>query len=170
MIEPMHRPRFLLSTTFGLGHFPASGTWGSLPTVLLAGVLIAVGLGPVSSPFLYNFVLIAVLVFFSLATVLQGSHTEAFFRRKDPSEVVSDETAGQCIPLLALPIGLDPSFWKVAFALGLAFVGFRVFDIFKPWPADSLQRAPCGWGILLDDIAAGVYALILVQVVFVVLF
>ncbi|MCC5786346.1 MAG: phosphatidylglycerophosphatase A [Phycisphaerales bacterium] len=165
-MQPLHRPKFLLPTTFGLGHLPASGTWGSIPTVVLAGLLIAFGLGPVSSPFLYHLVLLVVLVVFSLATVLRGEETEAFFLGEDPSEVVADETAGQCIPLFALPIGMDPSFWRVSFALLLAFLAFRFFDIVKVWPANALQRIRGGWGILLDDIAAGVYALIFVQVVF----
>ena len=66
-----------LVTVFGLGHLrPFPGTWGSLPSVVLAGVLIAVGLGPGPHPVIFNAVLIAVLVFFTLACAVLGG---AFF-------------------------------------------------------------------------------------------
>jgi len=98
----------------------------------------------------------------------------------DPSEVVADELAGQALVffavlLLVQPLGgaglaahtYSPSpseglgsakqLWIIA---GLGFVLFRLFDIVKPWPINILQKLPQGWGILADDLLAGVYAAI----------
>lgn len=162
----MTSPGFLLVTTFGLGHMrPASGTWGSLPPVALAAVLIGAGLWPHAAPWVYHGVLIAVFLTFSLACLVMGDRAEARFRRKDPGEVVADETAGQCLALLAIPAAaLATPLLTGATLLG-AFLAFRVLDIVKPWPARQVQSVPGGWGILLDDLFAGAYALALVQFV-----
>jgi phosphatidylglycerophosphatase A len=68
---------------------------------------------------------------------------------------VIDEVVGMLVSLLWLP-----SSWTVVVA---AFVAFRVFDILKPWPANRLERLHGGWGIMADDVMAGVYANLLVQ-------
>lgn len=162
MIHPRD-PRLDVLTTFGLGHMrPASGTWGSLPPVVVAGVLIALGFGPDGSPVVYHATLIAILVACSVACIAWGDLAEAVWK-KDPSEVVADETAGQCVPLLALPVAAGAPALEVVAMLALAFFAFRGFDILKPPPARGWQRLPAGWGILVDDLAAGVYALVVVQ-------
>lgn len=158
-----------LVTTLGLGHMrPASGTWGSLPPVAWAGVLVLVaGLTPLDGVVLWvwHVSLWAVLLVFSWAVIAGADRAEAIFGA-DPSEVVADETAGQCIPLLAMPPGLiEGEWWRPVLGLGLAFVLFRVLDILKPYPCNALQRTPGGWGILLDDLVAGVYAAVLLWVV-----
>ena len=156
--------RFQLITTFGLGHMkPASGTWGSLPPPVLSGVLIVLGQGPAANPWLYNGLLIATLLVFSAACILFGDHAEARFGKKDPGQVVADETAAQCIPLLFLP-AIAVLTWPVAaWTILIAFLSFRIFDIIKPWPARGIQKTPGGWGILLDDLVAGLYATVVVQ-------
>jgi phosphatidylglycerophosphatase A len=160
-------PSMLLVTTFGLGHLrPASGTWGSMPPVAIAGALILLGAGPVQQPAVYYSVLAVIFLVFGTACVRFGGLAEAVFGKKDPGQVVADETCAQCIPLAWLPIGPSPSLLQLACVLGVAFVAFRVMDIVKPWPARGLQRVPGGWGILIDDLFAGVYALVVVQVVF----
>lgn len=68
----------------------------------------------------------------------------------DPSIVVIDEIVGMWIALFLLP--------KTVIAYALAFVLFRLFDVLKPQPAKALERLPGGWGIMLDDVVAGVYA------------
>lgn len=78
--------------------------------------------------------------------------------KKDPSEVVIDEVAGQLIALIGAPS--DPLNWKYVVA---SLVLFRLFDIFKPPPVRQLESLPAGTGIMMDDVAAGVYALFLVQ-------
>jgi phosphatidylglycerophosphatase A len=160
----------LLVTTFGLGLLrPAPGTWGSMPTVALAGAMILLrarpmGAGPESSA-VYHGVLAAVLVIFSWACVRFGASAEAHFGKKDPGSVVADETAGQAITLCALPIAATTGLHHLIFTLALAFVAFRACDIAKVWPANGLQKIRGGWGILLDDLVAGAQAMVIVQVV-----
>lgn len=156
---------FPLSTAFGLGHLkPASGSWGSLLPVVVAGLLIFSGFGPVYGPWVYHLVLIAMILVFSAACVVSGDRAEAQFGRKDPSQVVGDEVVGMSIALLALPLGAFVGFWDVIPPLLAAFLLFRFFDITKIPPANMLQRLPGGWGILLDDVAAGLWALLVLQI------
>jgi phosphatidylglycerophosphatase A len=74
---------------------------------------------------------------------------------KDPQFVVIDEVAGQLIALIGAPLG-----WK-SFLAG--FILFRIFDILKPPPVRQLEALPEGFGIVLDDIAAGLYALVIMH-------
>ena len=75
---------------------------------------------------------------------------------EDPGLVVVDEVAGQWLTLVALP------FTPVTALVG--FLAFRAMDIVKPWPARDLERLHGGWGIMADDLAAGVYAHLLLRV------
>jgi phosphatidylglycerophosphatase A len=72
--------------------------------------------------------------------------------RKDPGAIVIDEVAGMALSVLLLP--------RTAGVLLAAFVLFRVFDVVKPYPANALQRLRGGAGVMLDDLVAGVYALV----------
>jgi phosphatidylglycerophosphatase A len=69
------------------------------------------------------------------------------------------------VALLLLPAYAVETPGRAIFTLGAAFVLFRVMDILKPYPANRLQAAPGGWGIVLDDLGAGLYALLGVQIV-----
>jgi phosphatidylglycerophosphatase A len=80
--------------------------------------------------------------------------------QNDPREVVADEVAGQAVTFIAvlfitLKTASTGSIWAITAA---GFVLFRIFDITKPWPIRKLEKLPSGWGILVDDILAGVYA------------
>lgn len=143
---------------------PASGTWGSLPPVVIAAAMIYSGHGPADSPWLYHGVLALVLVVFCGACLVQGDAAEAHFGKKDPGDVVADEVAGQCLPLMFLPAAAVATPVLAAVTLGYAFVAFRILDIVKPWPARGLQRIPGGMGILIDDLFAGLYAAAVVQI------
>ncbi len=77
--------------------------------------------------------------------------------RKDPQIVVADEVVGQWITLIAAPAS-----WKFALA---GLILFRLFDITKPPPIRKIEFLPEGWGIMLDDVAAGIYALICLQLI-----
>lgn len=159
------KPSLALITTFGLGYLrPFPGTWGSLPPLVLAAVLIAAGLGPDRSPWIYNGLMLLVILVFGYACLRDGSAAEARFLRKDPSNVVADETAGQALALMALPVAGLGSPALTIFTLFFAFFAFRIFDILKPWPVYQLQSRPAGLGILLDDLMAGLYALAVVQI------
>lgn len=164
--------RFLLITVFGLGHLrPASGTWGSTPPVafvlLLIWVLSLDGLS-VHDQRIVNVSLVLIGLIFSIVCVRFGAEAEQRFAKKDPRQVVADETAGQCIALLFLPwrpmTDVDGWIWNLWLAAA-AFFAFRILDIIKPPPANQIQRLPGGWGILADDLVAGAYALIVTQAV-----
>jgi len=82
--------------------------------------------------------------------------TEQALGVEDPGPVVIDEVVGMLVSLLFLP-----GTWPVILA---AFVAFRVFDIVKPWPAGRLEHVPGGWGVMADDVMAGVYANLTIQI------
>ena len=157
-----------LVTTFGLGFGrPASGTWGSLPPVLLGAVLLAAG-APAEG-LTFGLVMAALVGVFGGACVRFGDEAAATFGRHDPSQVVADETAGMALVLAFLPAGTTSTPFLAAFTLIFAFVTFRIMDIFKPYPAYQLQSMPAGWGILLDDLAAALYAILVLHLAAIVL-
>ncbi len=160
----MHTPKLPLLTVFGLGRLrPAPGTWGSMPPVVLAGLLLAAGVTPGSGVF--EAVLILVMLFFSGACVAQGDLAEAVFGKKDHGSIVADETAGQCVTLVflsLLPAGALATPLATAFTLVLSFLAFRAMDIVKPWPAAQTQKLAAGWGVLVDDLFAGFYGFLIV--------
>ena len=84
-----------------------------------------------------------------------GTRAERLIQKKDPSIVVIDEVAGQMIALLSGPLWLH-TWWSIS----SAFVLFRLFDIWKPYPIRRLETLEAGLGIMADDILAGAYALI----------
>jgi phosphatidylglycerophosphatase A len=160
--------RTLLISCGGLGFLrPAPGTWGSIPPAAVAWLLLVFG---VSGPAL-NATLLAILAISCVICITLGEWAEQRFGRKDASQIVIDETAGQCIPLLFWPtLFLSTSLSQmdrmihVTIAVSAAFVLFRIFDIIKPWPAHGLQKLPHGWGVLVDDLFAGLYAAIVMQI------
>ena len=147
--------RMLLITCFGTGLLrPASGTWGSMPAAALAWAMLLMG----ASQAVYLSVLGVWFVVFCVSCVVYGEWAEARFGKKDAGQIVADEAAGQCIPLALLAtIGVS-GFWETSFTVGAAFVLFRIFDIIKPPPANAMQRLHAGWGVLVDDLFAGLYA------------
>lgn len=167
----MNTLRLLLVTSFGLGFLrPAPGTWGSMPPVAMVALMLAFG----SRDQAREVSLLLVLVAFSAACLACGAWAEKRFGGKDASHIVADETAGQCLPLLFLPaaaFGGAPAFggalgaltWGGVATLATAFVLFRIMDIAKPPPARGLQRLGGGLGVLIDDLFAGAYAAILMQ-------
>ena len=162
----MTRPRFRLLTCWGLGYLPASGTWGSMPPVALALVLIIVGLSPAQHPIIFNAIMLAIVLVFSHICVHQGDMGEAWFAKKDPGEVVADEVAGQALVLMFLPLATPhtPEQWlQVLAILACAFLAFRLFDILKLPPANALQSLPAGWGILVDDMVMAIPAWLVTQ-------
>jgi len=138
----------LVATSFGIGRLrPGPGTWASAAAVVLWWILskgIPVAWQPAAAGLL---VLLAIGIGIPAATrVARASGS------KDPQFVVIDEVAGQLIALIAAPIT-----WKCLLA---GFILFRGFDIVKPPPVRSLERLPEGFGIVLDDVGAGLYALL----------
>lgn len=141
----------LAATFFGMGYLrPGPGTWASAATTVLWAVLAHNLPHPFRTPILIGLAVVITLVGIPAAT--RAARASA---KKDPSFVVIDEVAGQLISLIAVPLA-----WKT-FLVGLIL--FRVFDILKPPPVRQLERLPEGTGIVLDDVAAGMYALAVMQ-------
>lgn len=153
----------VLLTVFGLGRSPvAPGTVGSLPPVAVAA---AMALAGVAAPAVDATLVLLGLVF-GVACVVLGTRAEKETGSEDPQWIVADEVAGQSLTLLLLPWRApdEPSALGHNLLLAITgFVAFRLFDITKPWPANGLQRLHGGWGILVDDLVAGIYALIVMQ-------
>jgi phosphatidylglycerophosphatase A len=99
----------------------------------------------------------ASLILFALGVWAAGI-AESYFGRVDPGQVVMDEVVGQMLTFLLLPHAT----WK--WLLG-GFLLFRAFDIVKPFPARQAERFPRGWGIMVDDVVAGVYGLAVLAVI-----
>ena len=141
-----------VATFFGAGRLrPGPGTWGSLAAALLWWLL-AAQLPPSAR--------IPVILFLIVVTTAIGIPAATLEARgcgkKDPSHVVIDEVAGQLVTLIACPI-----LWK---PLLCGFILFRAFDIVKPPPIRSLEKLPEGTGIVVDDLGAGIYGWIVLQV------
>jgi phosphatidylglycerophosphatase A len=140
---------FAVATFFGAGRLkPGPGTWGSIAALLLWAAA-----SWAFHPTRYAMALILLggialaLVFGIPASTIAARESG----REDPGFVVIDEVIGQWIALIACPF----DWWHGLLALLL----FRVFDILKPPPARQLESLPEGWGIVFDDVAAGLYAL-----------
>jgi phosphatidylglycerophosphatase A len=140
-----------IATFFGVGRLrPGPGTWGSAAAVLIWFVLSNAVRPTGQTLVLGGLAILAVVVGIPAATrVAKSSGID------DPQFVVIDELAGQWIALLFAPVS-----WKTLLA---GFILFRGFDIVKPPPARQLEKLPAGSGIVMDDVAAGIYALIVMQ-------
>ena len=152
-----------IATAFGLGYLPkAPGTFGSL-----AGVGLEVFVWSLLVPFGatdfyirdHYFVMppqwsvILIAIFIAGIGVVVADRTARYLETKDPQVVVVDEVSGQLIAYLGL--GASAPNWKY---LLLGFILFRVFDIWKPFPARQAESLPGGLGIMADDWIAGIYA------------
>jgi len=152
----------LLTSCFGLGRLPvAPGTWGSLPPAIVFGLACHLGASAAMTGVLMGAIVLAA----SIVCVGFAPAAIAATGKNDPGEVVADEVAGQALTFLVSPLlGLGPlshgQVWIIALA---GFLLFRVFDITKPWPIRKLEKLPQGWGILADDLLAGVFAAVVLQ-------
>ena len=106
----------------------------------------------------------ALLVVGSVTCVLYSPASIAAKEDDDPGEVVMDEFAAQALTFLALPLLAPRGLcgWESFVLASVGFLAFRVIDIVKPWPIGKLERLPAGWGILADDLAAGICSAIVV--------
>jgi phosphatidylglycerophosphatase A len=152
--EGQRGPAVWIATCGGAGYFPvAPGTAGSAVGL---GLVVALRQVPFATPWLVVSLAVAAGLLFAVGTWAAGQ-AEKFFRRVDPAQVVIDEVVGQMITFLAWPRA--PWKWLLA-----GFVLFRVLDVVKPFPARRAERIAGGWGIMLDDVVAGVYGLVVLMV------
>jgi phosphatidylglycerophosphatase A len=134
------RVAWAIATWFGCGCVPkAPGTMGTLGAVPLYWLLAQRGEGAVAT---------ASLVVTGVG-IWAADRVARDLGKKDPQVVVVDEVAGFLITMLPM----RELSWR---AVLIGFVLFRLFDMTKPWPARDLEKLPGGWGIVMDDVAAGV--------------
>ncbi len=146
----MHK---LISTVLGIGYSPiAPGTAGALFAVFIFWF----------APELPDFMFIILIVALFFIGVLSATSTEGELikhlgieKGHDPHIVVIDEFTGMLIALFAVPKQFQPVF--------ISFLLFRFFDIVKPFPINISQKIPKGWGIMIDDVIAGIYANLLIR-------
>lgn len=137
----------ILATGFGSGTIPwASGTWGSA-----VGLLVLFGLQSLRP---LSFLVTLITLFF--LGVWASAEAEKIFGEKDSGKIVIDEVVGQLISLFLIPLS-----WK---SVLLGFFLFRLFDIWKPFPARWFQdHLKGGWGVMMDDVMAGIYVNLILQ-------
>jgi phosphatidylglycerophosphatase A len=140
---------WVIGTFFGAGFGkPGPGTWGSVAAVLLWAAF-AFSLHP--SPLTLTLTLVLGIALSLIFGIPAATIVARESGRKDPQCVVIDEVAGQWITLLGSPFDFRHAL--------IALVLFRIFDMTKPFPIRRIEDLPEGWGIVLDDVAAGLYAL-----------
>ena len=131
----------LLATGFGSGLVPfAPGTFGTLVGVVICFLCLPL-------PWILRLLTVLAL---SALSIYVAQQAEKIYHKKDDQRIVIDEIIGFQITMLPVAISV--------LHLCVGFVLFRVFDILKPFPIGNLQRLPGGWGVVIDDVAAGIYA------------
>jgi len=147
----MRRLIYLIATGLYTGYSPiASGTAGS-----------ALGLAAYFLfPSFRQWILLSACILFFFLGVWSATHIENYERKKDASIIVIDEIVGMWISLLFLPISMGWIWWLAAFFI------FRIYDIIKPFPAGRSQKLHAGWGVMVDDVLAGVYTNMTLRLLF----
>ena len=142
---------FFLATFFGVGLFPvAPGTLGSLAALPLAFGLLSLSL---------EAALFVIAVIFVIGVWVSNA-VEADLGSHDAKLIVVDEVVGQCLVVVLLEAFL-PGLINVTLLLVLSFLGFRLFDIAKPWPVGWVDsRVQGGFGVMLDDVVAALLAVL----------
>ncbi|MCD6234201.1 MAG: hypothetical protein DRP86_07810 [Candidatus Neomarinimicrobiota bacterium] len=137
---------YILGSFFYIGYFPwFPGTMASFITAVLIKLLYPFEAAPVLEIFM--------ILFFFFLGVKASRHIEKGTGREDPGFIVIDEVVGMMLTVFLLPKSFSAVFGGM--------VLFRIFDIWKPWVINRVQKVPDGWGVMLDDLLAGLAAWIL---------
>lgn len=149
MQSPQAVFHYNVATLFGLGHSPvAPGTVGSLVGLALVWFFF-----PTTHLYQALFLLVLTLLGFLSSTWMSDAHPSS----NDPQEVIIDEVAGQALVFFLIP----QPFTLVNLLVG--FIAFRIFDVWKPWLVGRAEKLPRGWGIMADDLVAGVFAFLILH-------
>ena len=146
--EVFSRPSLFLVTGFGIGLLPiAPGTFGSI-----LGMVLFLGLAHLYLPMFW---LSLIILIFYCVSYLAVQSTLKIIKRSDPGEIVIDEVLGMMLVMMTIPLELKWIF--------LAFILFRIFDIFMPWPINQVDsKLKNALGVMLDDFIASLYSVILI--------
>ena len=137
-----------IGTVFYIGKLPlAPGTWASIFAVLCWYFLFQS---------VNHFVLPAISIFLFLIGGIASDTIVKHSKEHDPSRIVIDEWVGQWVALSMMPINIRTGV--------VAFIAFRIFDIIKPGPVRKMENIPGGWGIMSDDVMAGIMAYFVVLI------
>jgi len=143
----------LIGTVFYIGKLPlAPGTWASIFAVLCWYFLFQS---------VNHLVLPAVSIFLFLIGGIASDTIVNHSKEHDPSRIVIDEWVGQWVALSMMPVNIRTGI--------VAFVAFRIFDIIKPGPVRKMEKIPGGWGIMADDVMAGIMAYFVVLIFYAVI-
>ncbi len=163
-----------VATGFGSGYLkPAPGTWGSLAALIVWCALLITPWYLPGMP--YRNAMVGIVWLLTPALVVFGVWSSNLIVDetgiKDPGYIVIDEWAGQWIALMPSTLmvsggmyfirGWDNPSWILICPILVPFLLFRLFDIWKPWPIFKLQSLPRGWGVVVDDLMAGVYSAVI---------
>lgn len=143
---------------------PAPGSWGTIPPAAVYGFLL---LFQVSEPWRSAALGIGAVIA-AVLLIAYGKWACAYYRRPDPGQVVLDEFVGFFLTAMIMPVPpavLSGGFWPIFGFVSALYVLFRATDTLKIPPGRQLEQLPWGWGILLDDVAAGVQANLIAQLV-----
>lgn len=147
----------LLTSVFGLGRLPvAPGTFGSIPPAVIFLILLKL----TGSTTITALVMGLTILAGSVICVTCSDSVMKLTGKKDPGEIVADELAGCAVGLLMICFCLNNQVSQTSICVigALGFAYFRFFDILKPWPVKPAEKLPGGYGILADDLVAGVLA------------
>lgn len=144
-----------IATCGGLGYMPLAP--GSAGSALGVGIVVGIGRLPLERLWLAATVVVTAATIGAVGVWASGN-AEKYFGCIDPKQVVIDEVVGQMLALFIWPSAAWP--WLLA-----GFLIFRVCDVAKPFPLRRLERAPGGWGIMLDDVGAGIYSLVVLAAI-----
>ncbi len=157
-------PKWVISGG-GVGFLrPAPGSWGTAVPAGLLWWFMSVGMSEV----LRTEILVGLGVVASVLMVAYGKWAAAYFREADPGTCILDEYAGFAVTMVMVPVPAwctGHGVWGAFVYVAGLYVLFRLTDTLKIPPANWLERLPWGWGILCDDLAAGVQANVAAQVV-----
>jgi phosphatidylglycerophosphatase A len=142
---------FLIKTfvsVFGLGHLPyAPGTWGTFGAFIFWQLYF-------KNVWIVEYIFVVVIL--SILGIYFSGLAERIYKVKDSQHIVIDEFCGYLVSMIMVPTGI---FWGIA-----GFILFRLFDIFKPVPIRQLEKLPLGLGVMADDLMAGVYVVVILNV------
>ncbi len=151
----MRRVAVVLATGFGIGYLPgAPATWASAATALLLAAVLPGATTPA---------LLAITACVTVLAILVSGPAEKTLGH-DARPIVADEVAGMLVSVCGVP-AIAHSSPRFAATLALAFVLFRVFDVLKPPPVALSQRLPGGFGVVVDDLLAGIYTNLSLQLI-----